>query len=76
MPVRHIQTGNYTDHSPPARDRLIPRDAGLYFALEAGSRQSIVGQNRVVEDVLLAMICGEHALLTGVPCSSGRTSII
>ncbi len=29
--------------------------------------KAIVGQTRVVEDVLLAMICGEHALLTGVP---------
>jgi len=29
--------------------------------------KAIVGQEKVVEDVLLAMVCGEHALLTGVP---------
>jgi MoxR-like ATPase len=29
--------------------------------------KAIVGQHKVVEDILLAMICGEHALLTGVP---------
>ncbi len=29
--------------------------------------KAIVGQKEVVDDVLLAMICGEHALLTGVP---------
>ena len=29
--------------------------------------KAIVGQRKVVDDVLLALICGEHALLTGVP---------
>jgi len=29
--------------------------------------KAIVGQHKVIEDILLAMICGEHALLTGVP---------
>jgi len=29
--------------------------------------KAIIGQHKVIEDVLLAMICGEHALLTGVP---------
>jgi MoxR-like ATPase len=29
--------------------------------------KAIVGQEAVVDDVLLALVCGEHALLTGVP---------
>jgi len=29
--------------------------------------KAIVGQERVVEDVLLGLYCGEHVLLTGVP---------
>ena len=29
--------------------------------------KAIVGQQRVVEDVLLGLYCGEHVLLTGVP---------
>jgi len=29
--------------------------------------KAIIGQKGVVEDVLLALFCGEHALLTGVP---------
>ena len=29
--------------------------------------KAIVGQGRVVDDVLLGLSCGEHVLLTGVP---------
>jgi MoxR-like ATPase len=29
--------------------------------------KTIVGQQRVVDDVLLGLYCGEHVLLTGVP---------
>ncbi len=29
--------------------------------------KAIVGQHKAIDDVLLALICGEHALLTGVP---------
>ncbi len=29
--------------------------------------KAIIGQHTVVDDVLLALFCGEHALLTGVP---------
>ncbi|HEX7260559.1 MAG TPA: AAA family ATPase, partial [Luteolibacter sp.] len=29
--------------------------------------KAIVGQTGVVDDVLLTLFCGEHALLTGVP---------
>jgi MoxR-like ATPase len=29
--------------------------------------KAIVGQKQVIDDVLLALFCGEHALLTGVP---------
>jgi MoxR-like ATPase len=41
--------------------------AGSCMALKSELAKAIVGQQKVVEDVLLALVCGEHALLTGVP---------
>jgi len=35
--------------------------------LKAELGKAIVGQHQVIEDVILALYCGEHALLTGVP---------
>ena len=35
--------------------------------LRAEVAKAIVGQEKVVEDVLLGLYCGEHVLLTGVP---------
>jgi MoxR-like ATPase len=36
-------------------------------ALRQEIAKAIVGQERVIEDVLLGLYCGEHILLTGVP---------
>ncbi|BCU78679.1 MoxR family ATPase [Luteolibacter sp. LG18] len=36
-------------------------------ALRSELSKAIVGQTEVVDDVLLTLFCGEHALLTGVP---------
>ena len=36
-------------------------------ALREEIAKAIVGQERVIEDVLLGLYCGEHVLLTGVP---------
>ena len=36
-------------------------------ALREEIAKTIVGQERVIEDVLLGLYCGEHTLLTGVP---------
>jgi MoxR-like ATPase len=36
-------------------------------ALRVEIAKAIVGQERVVDDVLLGLYCGEHVLLTGVP---------
>ena len=36
-------------------------------ALREEIAKTIVGQDRVIEDVLLGLYCGEHILLTGVP---------
>jgi len=41
----------------PARTRALREEVA----------KAIVGQERVVEDVLLGLYCGEHVLLTGVP---------
>lgn len=41
--------------------------AGSCSALKSELAKAIIGQQKVVEDVLLALVCGEHALLTGVP---------
>ena len=35
--------------------------------LKAELAKAIVGQDKVINDVILALYCGEHALLTGVP---------
>ena len=37
------------------------------IALRSELEKAIIGQRRVVDDVLLSLFCGEHALLTGVP---------
>ena len=41
--------------------------AGKTAALKQELRKAIVGQDAVIDDVILALCCGEHALLTGVP---------
>lgn len=44
-------------------------------ALSAGIAKSIIGQRSVVDDVLLTILCGGHALITGVP-GLAKTSLI
>jgi MoxR-like ATPase len=44
-------------------------------ALKAEIGRAIVGQESVVEDVLLCLFCGGHALLEGVP-GLGKTTLI
>ena len=51
----------------PTTDELIETLPGLTQALRDEIAKAIVGQERVVEDVLLGLYCGEHVLLTGVP---------
>ena len=46
---------------------LIETLPGRTQTLRAEIAKAIVGQERVVEDVLLGLYCGEHVLLTGVP---------
>jgi len=54
--------------APPVPAPDLPRMMQTRISrLKQEVAKAIVGQTRVVEDVLLAMICGEHALLTGVP---------
>src|SRR5947209_12190882 len=51
--------------APPAQDR----DALIAAAarLRAEVQRSIVGQERVLEEILMSLIAGGHALLVGVP---------
>ena len=35
--------------------------------LKSELQKAIVGQSAVIEDVMMALFCGEHAILTGVP---------
>ena len=46
---------------------LAEQLAGKTAALKQELRKAIVGQDAVIDDVILALFCGEHALLTGVP---------
>ncbi|NQT40189.1 MAG: AAA family ATPase, partial [Planctomycetes bacterium] len=51
----------------PPPNELIETLPGRTEALREEIAKAIVGQDRVVEDVLLGLYCGEHVLLTGVP---------
>lgn len=46
---------------------LAQRMAAAAVRLKTELAKAIVGQQAVIDDVLLALYCGEHALLTGVP---------
>jgi MoxR-like ATPase len=46
---------------------LIDSLPGKTQALRDEIAKAIVGQQRVIEDVILGLYCGEHVLLTGVP---------
>ena len=51
----------------PNPEDLIETLPARTRALREEVAKAIVGQERVVEDVLLGLYCGEHVLLTGVP---------
>ena len=53
--------------SSEADGALAEQLAGKTAALKQELRKAIVGQDAVIDDVILALFCGEHALLTGVP---------
>ena len=55
------------ESDPAAGEQLAAFMTGSAVALRAELAKAIVGQKTVVDDVLLALFCGEHALLTGVP---------
>ena len=38
-------------------------------------RKVIVGQDEVVDEVLMALFCGGHCLITGVPGQIGRAHV-
>ena len=44
-------------------DELTAKSARLKSELS----KAIIGQESVIDDVMLALFCGEHAILTGVP---------
>src|SRR3954469_322148 len=48
---------------PPARDALLASASRL----RAEVQQRIVGQEQVLDEILMALIAGGHALLVGVP---------
>jgi len=54
-------------HTMPHPQDLIESLPARTRALREEVAKAIVGQERVVEDVLLGLYCGEHVLLTGVP---------
>ena len=53
--------------SGPAEERLLARlQEGKNLIMEQ-VRRRIVGQDSVIEEVLMALFAGGHCLLTGVP---------
>ena len=55
-------------HSPASTAIVTPADAQAAAArLREAVHQVIVGQDRVIDEVLVALACGGHALIEGVP---------
>src|SRR5271166_2852033 len=56
---------------PPATDKAslkaIENLANQHDAVQAQLAKAIVGQRTVIENVLLTIFCGGHALIVGVP---------
>jgi len=48
-------------------DQLIERIASAYASLKESLAQVIVGQDRIIEDMFLALLCRGHCLIIGVP---------
>lgn len=51
----------------PASSELLDEVAEKADGLKSELQKAVVGQKSVIDDVLLALFCGEHAILTGVP---------
>jgi MoxR-like ATPase len=60
-----------TDRPMPAQPRLTPPDPALYSVqlrqVMTEMKRVIVGQDRVLERVIVALLAGGHCLLEGVP---------
>jgi MoxR-like ATPase len=59
------------DNPPPETDKInlkaIENLAGRHEAVQQQLAKAIVGQTTVVQNVLLTIFCGGHALIVGVP---------
>ncbi len=53
--------------APPVTVEAVQRLAEKRLALRAELRKAIVGQDEVIENVLLTVFCGGHGLIEGVP---------
>lgn len=57
-----------TDHAAFRQiNQIVEREAQFIQVLEAEIRKTIVGQDRLVERALIALLAGGHILLEGVP---------
>ncbi|MFO2462576.1 MoxR family ATPase [Pseudomonas sp. 15FMM2] len=64
------------DPSPTADDALTRQRASqLAQALRTELRKAVIGQDRVIDEVLVALIAGGHVLLEGVP-GLGKTLLV
>jgi MoxR-like ATPase len=52
---------------PPAREQVLERVAELAGRLERELGKAVVGQQRVIREILMAFLAGGHCLLRGVP---------
>lgn len=48
-------------------DQLFDQLVEKSNKLKAELQKAVIGQQSVIDDILLALFCGEHAILTGVP---------
>ena len=64
----------YQDHSQPTNPMGASQPGSLIYALQHNIQQAIVGKEKVIELMLIALICKGHVLIEDVP-GVGKTTL-
>jgi len=64
--------GDLAEDDSPAEatvqaEQLLDQLADKSKQLKSELKKAVIGQETVIDDIMLALFCGEHAILTGVP---------
>lgn len=76
-PEPSASPGNEQPDTPRAADPLNPRQRASHLvqAIRHELRKALIGQDRVIDDALTALVGGGHVLLEGVP-GLGKTLLV